>query len=123
MIARDGELPATFERTEWKNATGGLLITTLITLIFIFFFNLSSIAMMGSGAFLLIYSAVNAGHLRILSKTKAKKSIVIFSLILCLFLFMILEFYTFKHAPFAVYTMCLLLLGCFIFAKLYEQFK
>lgn len=123
MIARDGELPAAFARTEWRNATGGLLITTFITLVFIFLFNLSSIAMMGSGAFLLIYAAVNAGHLRILDKTKAKKSLVLFSLILCLLLFAILEYYTFKHAPFAVYTMCGLLIGCFMFGKIYSSNK
>ena len=27
MIARDGELPAGLSRTEWKQATGGLLLT------------------------------------------------------------------------------------------------
>jgi amino acid transporter len=73
MIARDGELPKTFARTEWRNATGGLLITTMLTIIFILFFNLSGIAMMGSGAFLLIYAAVNAGHLRILEKNPSQE--------------------------------------------------
>ena len=79
MIARDGELPATFERTQWKNATDGLLITTLLVIIFIQLFDLSGVAMMGSGAFLLIYAAVNAGHLKILEKTKANKCIVLFA--------------------------------------------
>lgn len=123
MIARDGELPQKFECTEWKNATGGLLITTAVTILFILFFNLSAIAMMGSGAFLLIYAAVNAGHLRILEKTQAKKSIVLISLILCLLLFIILEFYTYKHAPFSVYTMVILLVGCFAFEKIYGKMK
>ncbi|TAK74601.1 MAG: amino acid permease, partial [Gammaproteobacteria bacterium] len=118
MIARDGELPEAFERREWKNATGGLLITTLLTILFILFFDLSGIAMMGSGAFLLIYAAVNAGHLKILDKTQAKKSLVILSLVLCLSLFVILEIYTFQHAPFAVYTMIFLLIGSLVFAKI-----
>lgn len=114
MIARDGELPKAFARTTWKNATGGLLITTALTILFILFFDLSGIAMMGSGAFLLIYAAVNAGHLKILAKTQAKKSLVLISLLLCLFLFIILEIYTFHHAPLAVYTMIFLLVGSFI---------
>jgi amino acid transporter len=118
MIARDGELPASFARTEWKNATGGLLITTLLTLAFILFFDLSSIAMMGSGAFLLIYAAVNASHLNILAKTQAKKSIVLLSLFLCLILFFILEIYTYQHSPFAVYTMLALLLASFAFVTI-----
>jgi amino acid transporter len=122
MIARDGELSEKFERTAWRNATGGLLFTTLITLVFILFFNLSGIAMMGSGAFLLIYAAVNAGHLRILQKTQAKKSIVLISLVMCLALFAVLEVYTYQHAPFAVYTMFVLLIGCGVFEYVYGKF-
>jgi amino acid transporter len=123
MIARDGELPQSFERTAWKGATGGLLITTFLVIIFILFFNLSGIAMMGSGAFLLVYAAVNAGHLNILSETGAKKSIVITSLALCLIMFVILEIYTFKNAPLAVYTMLCLLAGSFILERVYKKLR
>jgi amino acid transporter len=123
MIARDGELPEKFERTEWRDATGGLLFTTLLTIIFILFFDLSGIAMMGSGAFLLIYAAVNAGHLRILGQTQANKYLVWISLVLCLALFGILEVYTFEHSPFAVYTMVGLFISCFIFEKIYRKIK
>lgn len=121
MVARDGELPKVFARTEWKNATGGLLITTLFVLFFILFFDLSGIAMMGSGAFLLIYAAVNAGHLRILSETGANKFIIILSLVLCLIMFIILEYYTFQKAPLAVYTMIFLLFGSFITERIYRK--
>lgn len=122
MIARDGELPNTFERTEWKDASGGLLITTGFVLIFIVFFNLSSVAMMGSGAFLLIYSAVNAGHLKILDKTGAKKSLVFLSLLLCLAMFVILEIYTYQTSPFALYTMFILLIVSFLVERLYRKY-
>jgi amino acid transporter len=118
MIARDGELPAEFERTKWRNATGGLIITTLLVIIFILFFDLAGVAMMGSGAFLLIYAAVNAGHLKILSQTGANKSIVLISLILCLLLFIILEIYTFQNSRMAVYTMIALLIGSFATERL-----
>lgn len=121
MIARDGELPAAFERTEWKNASGGLIVTTLLVITFILFFNLSGIAMMGSGAFLLIYAAVNMGHLRILSKTGANKYIVMFSLALCLMMFFILEIYTYQKSHVAVYTMIVLLIGSFFIEKLYRD--
>ncbi len=123
MIARDGELPTLFDRREWKNATGGLWITTLFVIIFIMFFDLSGVAMMGSGAFLLIYAAVNAGHLRILAKTGAKNSLVLLSLILCLIMFFILEIYTYKKSPFALYTMVILLLASFVVEKIYRKFQ
>lgn len=118
MIARDGELPAGFARTEWRGATGGLLLTTAAVIAFIIFFDLAGVTMMGSGAFLLIYAAVNAGHLRILSQTGARKSLVVISLLLCLCLFVGLEIYTFKNSPTAVYTMLALLAGSFAFEKL-----
>ena len=64
MIARDGELPAGLSRTEWRDATGGLLLTAALVVVVMLIFDLSGIAMMGSAAFLLIYAAVNAGHLQ-----------------------------------------------------------
>lgn len=118
MVARDGELPAYFSRTEWRGATGGLLITAALVIVFILFFNLAGVTMMGSGAFLLIYAAVNAGHLRILPQTGANKSLVMTSLILCLLLFCILEVYTYQHSPSAVYTMMVLLLGSFVVERI-----
>ncbi|MFT3742458.1 MAG: APC family permease [Gammaproteobacteria bacterium] len=121
MIARDGELPKVFDRTAWRDASGGLIITTALVLVFILFFDLAGIAMMGSGAFLLIYAAVNAGHLKILKQTGAKKWLVVTSLVLCLILFVILEIYTLQKNPMAVYTMLFLLVGSFVAEKLYHK--
>ncbi len=123
MVAKDGELPAVFARTEWRNASGGLFITTLLVIIFILFFNLSGIAMMGSGAFLLIYSAVNAGHLNITKKTGAKKSLIFISLIMCLAMFVILEIYTYQQSPFALYTMIALIIFSFAAEYIYGKIK
>lgn len=123
MIARDGELPAYFDRTTWTGASGGLLITTMLVIIFILFFNLSSVTMMGSGAFLLIYAAVNAAHLNILAKTQANKSLVMTALILCLILFFILEIYTYQHSRAAVYTMCGLLVFSFVAERVMRNYR
>ena len=76
MIARDGELPAGLSRTEWKQATGGLLLTAALVVVVMLFFDLSGIAMMGSAAFLLVYAAVNGGHLLVLKQTGANALIV-----------------------------------------------
>ncbi len=59
MIARDGGLPAGLSRTEWRGATGGLVLTAALVLAVMLSFDLSGIAMMGSAAFLLIYAAVS----------------------------------------------------------------
>lgn len=123
MIAKDGQMPQLFARSEWKGGTGGLFFTSLLVIVFIIFFDLSGIAMMGSGAFLLIYAAVNAGHLRILKQTGANKSLVITSLVLCLIMFIILEIYTYENSPEAVWTMIILLIFSFAGEKLFRNMK
>ena len=102
MIARDGELPAGLSRTEWKQASGGLLLTAALVVLVTLSFDLSGIAMMGSAAFLLIYAAVNAGHLRVLQQTGARAAIVWLSLLTCLAMFAVLCVYTYQEQPLAI---------------------
>jgi amino acid transporter len=102
MIARDGELPAPLSRTEWQQATGGLLLTAGLVVLVTLCFDLSGIAMMGSAAFLLVYAAVNAGHLRVLKQTAANPIIVWLSIITCLVMFAILGVYTYQQQPAAI---------------------
>ena len=79
--------------------------------------------MMGSGAFLLIYAAVNAGHLKILAETGAKKSIIIISFVLCLIMFFILEIYTFQQSLLGVYAMFFLLFASFVIERVYRKLR
>jgi amino acid transporter len=102
MIARDGELPAGLSRTEWKQATGGLILTAALVVLVTLSFDLSGIAMMGSAAFLLIYAAVNAGHLRVLQQTGANAAIVWLSLLTCLAMFAVLCVYVWQEQPLAI---------------------
>ena len=102
MIARDGELPAGLSRTEWKDATGGLLLTAALVVVVMLIFDLSGIAMMGSAAFLLIYAAVNVGHLKVRDQTGASAIVVWLSLLTCLAMFAILCVYTYQEQPRAI---------------------
>jgi len=102
MIARDGELPAGLSRMEWKQATGGLFLTAALVVLLVLSFDLSGIDMMGSAAFLLVYAAVNAGHLRVLSQTGANAVIVWLSLATCLAMFAVLGVYTWQEQPVAI---------------------
>jgi len=99
MIAREGELPTALARNEWKQLTGGLLLTSLLVIAMTVAFDLSGIAMMGSAAFLLVYSIVNAGHLRVLNQTGANPYIVWLSLITGLTVFGTLAVYTYQQQP------------------------
>lgn len=114
MIARDGELPADLSRTEWKQATGGLLLTAALVVLVTLLFDLSGIAMMGSAAFLLVYAAVNAGHLRMLKQTGANAVIVWLSLLTCLAMFAALGVYTFREQPAALAALVLIAAASFL---------
>src|SRR5262247_4126851 len=113
MIARDGELPAGLSRTEWKDATGGLLLTAALVVVVMLIFDLSGIAMMGSAAFLLIYAAVNVGHLKVRDQTGASAIIVWLSLLTCLAMFAVLCVYTYQEQPRAIAALILIAAASF----------
>jgi amino acid transporter len=121
MIARDGELPAGLSRTEWKQATGGLLLTAALVVLLMLCFDLSGIAMMGSAAFLLVYAAVNAGHLLVLKQTGANATIVWLSLITCLAMFAILGAYTYQQQPAAIAALVLIAAASFAVEWVYRR--
>jgi amino acid transporter len=121
MIARDGELPVGISRTEWRQATGGLILTAALVVLVTLLFDLSGIAMMGSAAFLLIYAAVNAGHLRVLSATGANAAIVWLSLLTCLAMFVVLCVYTYEEQPAALIALVLIAVASFAAEWLYRR--
>jgi amino acid transporter len=121
MIARDGDLPARLSCIEWKQATGGLLLTAGLVVAVMLCFDLSGIAMMGSAAFLLIYAAVNGGHLLVLKQTGANALIVWLSLLTCLAMFAVLGVYTFQQQPAAIAALVLIGAASFAAEWLYRR--
>ncbi|MHC1712889.1 MAG: APC family permease [Solidesulfovibrio sp.] len=113
MIARDGELPVVFDRMAWKRAPEGLFLTAALVLVFVLFFDLSSVAMMGSGAFLFVYAAVGLSHLRLRAATGGRPALIGLSIVLCLALLAVLGGNMFTHSPPAFWTMLGLLPVCF----------
>ena len=121
MIARDGELPVGLSRTDWKQATGGLLLTAALVVAVMLCFDLAGIAMMGSAAFLLIYAAVNAGHLKMLQATGANAILVWLSLLTCLVMFAILCVYTYQQQPAALVALVIIAAASFAAEWAYRQ--
>ena len=121
MIARDGELPVGLSRTEWKGATGGLLLTAALVVLLTLSLDLSGIAMMGSAAFLLIYAAVNAGHLKVLRQTGASAPIVWLSLVTCLAMFEVLCEYTYQKQPMAIAALIVIAIASFAVESAYRR--
>jgi amino acid transporter len=112
MLAKDGELPAVFSRHVWQGGSGGLVITAIMVLLFILFFDLSGVAMMGSGAFLLIYGVVGIAHLRVIPQTGANKTVVCLSILTCLGMAAILSYYIYQNSRPAFVTMFALIPLC-----------
>ena len=84
IIAKDGELPEILEHKIWNEPMEGLLITTGATLIIANLFDLSSISMMGSAGFLLVFAAVNAANAALAEKTGSRGWISVLGVVLCL---------------------------------------
>jgi amino acid transporter len=121
VIARDGQLPQVFSWKFRKKASGGLFITAALVIVFILFFDLSGIAMMGSGAFLLIYACVHAAHLRVAHDTGGKKWIVSMSLVTCLAMLAVLTVNMYQNSRFALITMIVLIPICLCAELVYRR--
>jgi hypothetical protein len=121
MIAKDGELPSGLARTEWKQLTGGLLLTAALVIAVTLSFDLSGIAMMGSAAFLLVYAVVNIGHLRVLNETGANAVVVWMSILACLAVFGMLAVYTYRQQPAALLALVFIAAASFIAEALYRR--
>ena len=93
IIAKDGELPKILDKKVWNRPIEGLIITMIITLIIANLFDLSSISLMGSAGFLLIFTVVNIANIRLYKKTKSRRWISIVGAIACFsaFCFLIVE--------------------------------
>src|SRR5664280_129240 len=93
QFAKNGGLPPAFDRKLWGRDVEGLFITSGAVLGFVLLFPLSAVASMGSAAFLLVYAAVNIGHLRIRDQTGAKAWLVMSSAVTCLALLVVLVYH------------------------------
>ncbi len=83
-IAKDGELPPILEKEVWGKPIEGLLITSGVTVLTANLVDLSSISMMGSAGFLLIFAAVNGANVVLADDTKSKRLLSLIGAGLCL---------------------------------------
>jgi amino acid transporter len=71
VLAKEGELPESFDRRSWHHAPEGLFITAGMVLVLATVLDLSQVASLGGLAALLVYLAVGVGHMRLRVKTGA----------------------------------------------------
>jgi len=90
-LAKDGDLPKIYERNIFHN-TEGLIISALLIIPMILFFNLGEIASVASVIVLLIQGFTHTGHLFKIKETKASLTLVLLAIA-----------GTFSAAGFAIY--------------------
>ena len=80
QLAKLGELPCAFAKPV-GNSREGLVISSMAIIALAVFFDLSSIAVIGSLSILIIHMAVHVGHLRLLDETGAMPALVLLALV------------------------------------------
>jgi amino acid transporter len=120
IIAKDGELPAILEHKIWNRPVEGLLITSVLTLLVSNFLDLSSISMMGSAGFLLIFAAVNAANVRLHQETNSQYWISAIGAIVCMTAFGALVWRISESMPSKLWLLCIMLAAAFSIEAIYR---
>jgi len=99
VIAKDGELPEVIDKKIWNRPIEGLFITAGLALLVANLFDLTSISMMGSAGFLLIFAAVNAANVRLHRHTQSRLWVSALGTLACLGAFGTLVWQRARAAP------------------------
>jgi amino acid transporter len=94
-LAKDGELPAFFERKTWFGSAEGLYITAALGILFALLFQMTGIAFIISGIFTIIYIFVLISHLRLIDEVGGSRVLLICNLIVLAAVFAALLYYQF----------------------------
>lgn len=114
-MAKNGELPKVYERNVWHSSEG-LIVSTIILIAFVLFFNLTEIAAIGSISILFIHALVHIGHLLKIKQSGASKLLVILAIVTIGIAIVLALAYTSKHIPHVGYFIA----GGFVVAFLLE---
>ena len=114
-MARNGELPEIYKRNIWHSSEG-LIVSTIILITFVLFFNLNEIAAIGSISILFIHALVHIGHFLKIKKSGASKILVALAIVTIGIAIVLALNYTSKHIPNVGYFIA----GGFVLAFLLE---
>jgi len=121
QISKNGGLPGEFTRQLWGKDVEGLFITSAIGIIFVLIFPLSAVASMGSAGFLIVYVAINFGHLKIRKQTGGNPILLWIGIILCAVLFVILFKYMIEDSPSSAIAMVVTFALSFVIEVVYRK--
>ena len=99
LMARHGELPAKLGEPIWDRPIGGLIATTVGTLLIVNTVNIAGISLMGSAGFLIVFAAVNLAAARLAADTPARTGLALAGAVACAASLAALIAYTATHHP------------------------
>ena len=121
IIAKEGELPEILEKKVWHHPIEGLLITAAVTLIMANSLDLSSISMMGSAGFLLIFAAVNGSNVILCRQTSSKMWISAIGVVACIAALGALVWHTAQTEPAKLWVLLIMIALAFGAEVIYRR--
>lgn len=116
-LARHNQLPAEMAKKRHRKIPVSLMVSAAVVILLVLFFPLAAVGQMTSLAFLVVYGAVSAGHLRIRSQTGARRWPLVLAVAINGILFVVLLGNSIKTGPAASWlTLLAAFLGSFLFA-------
>ncbi len=97
-MAKKGELPKIYEFNVF-NSYEGLIVSTLLTIPLIVFFDLSEITVIASLVVLIVQGLVHLGHFFVIDKTKANPVMLTFALVATFGITVLTLIYTYHKMP------------------------
>ncbi len=122
-LAKDGELPESFERKVWFKSTEGLYITAGLSLLFALFFDLGAIASITSTVFTVVYIFVLISHLKLRKGYGGNKILLVINLIILSAVFVSLMRYQCNTHRNAFYASIFTFAGAFIVEYIFRKYK
>jgi amino acid transporter len=115
QLAKDGELPAEFGKPI-AYSREGVIISGMLVILLALLLDLSEIAAVGSISILLIHAVTHIGHLRVIDRTQASRTVVALAAVGCLAAMVLAMAYVHR----AMQHVTWLLVGLFVLALLTE---
>ena len=113
VLAKEGNLPKVYEYNVF-HSNEGLIISTVLTIPMILFFNLSEVTSAAAISMLLIQAITHFGHLKVVNKTNAKKNLIILAFISMIFIALLTSYYNYKTSPIVIWYLIGIFIGGFI---------
>jgi amino acid transporter len=122
LVAKFGALPKEITKNLWQHGTEGLLILSILTIIFATTFNLENISVAGSLGFLMIFAGVNLANFKLAYYTDSNRWISFLAFLLCIISITVLVGYNLKNKPESLASSTVVLVLTLLFEVVYRFF-